>query len=127
VLAASHKITEARAVVTIAAPYDPGHVTGLFQGARRDTRAGRGRGGTGRAAVPHQARIPRRRGRAETRRLSRRLAQGAAVFIRRPTHGRIYNASHIFGAAKHPKSFVSLPAADHLLKQQERRGLLWPT
>src|SRR5208283_1021506 len=31
VLAASHRIPEARAVVVIAAPYDPSHVTGLFK------------------------------------------------------------------------------------------------
>src|SRR5580700_6849570 len=31
VLAASHRISEARAVVTIAAPFDPSHVTGLFK------------------------------------------------------------------------------------------------
>ena len=31
VLAAAHRIAEARAVVTIAAPYDPSHVTGLFK------------------------------------------------------------------------------------------------
>src|SRR5262245_34392354 len=31
VLAAAHRIPEARAVVTIAAPYDPHHVTGLFK------------------------------------------------------------------------------------------------
>jgi putative redox protein len=30
----------------------------------------------------------------------------------------IENASHIFGAAKHPKSFVSLAGADHLLSQK---------
>ncbi len=32
VLAASHRIPEARAVVSIAAPYDPSHVVGLFKG-----------------------------------------------------------------------------------------------
>ena len=31
VLAAAHRIAEARAVVTIGAPYDPAHVTGLFK------------------------------------------------------------------------------------------------
>src|SRR4029077_13807215 len=31
VLVAAHKIPEARAVVTIAAPFDPRHVTGLFK------------------------------------------------------------------------------------------------
>src|SRR5262249_4710481 len=30
----------------------------------------------------------------------------------------IENASHIFGAAKHPKSFVSLAGADHLLSKR---------
>src|ERR1700719_214235 len=32
VLAAAHRIPEARAVVTIAAPFDPAHVAGLFGG-----------------------------------------------------------------------------------------------
>ena len=31
----------------------------------------------------------------------------------------IDNASHIFGAAKHPKSFVSLAGADHLLSKKD--------
>jgi putative redox protein len=31
----------------------------------------------------------------------------------------ISNASHIFVAAKHPKSFVSLDTADHLLTSKE--------
>ena len=35
----------------------------------------------------------------------------------------IDNASHIFGAARHPKSFVSLAGADHLLSRKRRRGL----
>ena len=35
----------------------------------------------------------------------------------------IENASAIFTAAKHPKSFVSLAGADHLLEQAARRGL----
>ena len=39
----------------------------------------------------------------------------------------IENASAIFTAAKHPKSFVSLGGADHLLEQAARRGLRRPT
>jgi putative redox protein len=38
----------------------------------------------------------------------------------------IENASHIFTAAKHPKSFVSLAGADHLLSQKSD-ALMWPT
>src|SRR5262249_3339495 len=39
VLAAAEKIPEARAVATIAAPSDPGHVTGLFKDQVADIRA----------------------------------------------------------------------------------------
>ena len=48
------------------------------------------------------------------------LAQGAAgvpFADRRPVG--IDNASHIFTAAKHPKSFVSLAGADHLLSKKD--------
>ena len=59
VLAASHRIPEARAVVTIAAPYDPSHVVGLFKDqVDDDQNAGRSRSTARRPAVPHQARIP---------------------------------------------------------------------
>ena len=44
VLAAAHRIAEARAVVTIAAPSDPAHVTGLFKEQVGDIRARRGGG-----------------------------------------------------------------------------------
>ena len=56
----------------------PAHVVGLF-GDELDghPRARRGRGHAGRAAVPHQARIPRRRRRAEWMR-HRQSTQGAA-------------------------------------------------
>jgi putative redox protein len=85
VLAASHRIPEARAVVTIAAPYDPGHDV------------------------------------AE-KKLDECLAtlRKALLVFHSPTDELvgIDNASHIFGAAKHPKSFVSLAGADHLLSQK---------
>ena len=41
VLAAAHRIPEARAVVTIAAPFDPAHVIGLFGEQRRKRSATR--------------------------------------------------------------------------------------
>ncbi len=45
VLAAAHRIPEARAVATIAAPFDPAHVIGLFgEGVARDRRQRRRRG-----------------------------------------------------------------------------------
>jgi putative redox protein len=120
VLAASHRIAEARAVVTIAAPYDPSHVAGLFkdqvaaireQGAVNVRLAGR----------PFTIRREFLDDVAE-KKLDACLAdlRKALLVFHSPTDALvgIENASHIFGAAKHPKSFVSLAGADHLLSQK---------
>jgi len=120
VLAASHKIAEARAVVTIAAPYDPSHVTGLFKDQV--------------AAIREQGAVDvQLGGRPFTikreflddvaeKKLDACLAdlRKALLVFHSPTDNLvgIENASHIFGAAKHPKSFVSLAGADHLLSQK---------
>ena len=56
VLAAAHRIAEARAVVTIAAPSDPAHVIGLFgERVARDRATRRGRGHARRPAIPASA------------------------------------------------------------------------
>ena len=66
ILAAAGQIPEAKAVVTIAAPSDPVHVTHLFKDQHRGHSPARPSGGaTRRAAVPHQARIPRRHRRTQ--------------------------------------------------------------
>src|SRR5262245_5375584 len=121
VLAAAGDIPEARAVVTIAAPADPHHVTGLFQehvdhirqhGEREVTLAGR----------PFRIRREFLDDVAEQRLLDRvaKLRKALLVF-HAPTDDLvgIDNASMIFVAAKHPKSFVSLAGADHLLARPE--------
>ena len=56
VLAAAHRIPEARAVVTIGAPYDPAHIVGLFKDHVEKIRE---RGAAGRATFPYQARVSR--------------------------------------------------------------------
>ena len=120
VLAASHKITEARAVVTIAAPYDPGHVTGLFKEHVETIRA-QGEVEVELAGRPFHIKREFLDDVAE-RKLDACLAtlRKALLVFHSPTDDLvgIYNASHIFGAAKHPKSFVSLAGADHLLSQK---------
>jgi putative redox protein len=117
VLAASHRIPEARAVVTIAAPYDPGHVTGLFKEQVETIRA-QGEVEVELAGRPFHIRREFLDDVAE-RKLDACLAtlRKALLVFHSPTDELvgIYNASHIFGAAKHPKSFVSLAGADHLL------------
>jgi putative redox protein len=120
VLAAAHRIPEARAVVTIAAPYDPGHVAGLFKEQVETIRA-QGEVEVELAGRPFHIKREFLDDVAE-RKLDACLAtlRKALLVFHSPTDELvgIYNASHIFGAAKHPKSFVSLAGADHLLSSK---------
>jgi uncharacterized OsmC-like protein/alpha-beta hydrolase superfamily lysophospholipase len=120
VLAAAGEIPEARAVVTIAAPSDPGHVTGLF---REHVDAIRQRGEVEVALAGRPFRISREFVDDVTeQRLTERVAQlrKALLIFHSPTDDTvgIENASAIFTAAKHPKSFISLAGADHLLSRK---------
>jgi uncharacterized OsmC-like protein/alpha/beta superfamily hydrolase len=120
VLAASHRIVEARAVVTIAAPYDPSHVTGLF---KDQVAAIREQGAVDVQLAGRPFTIKREfLDDVAEKKLDACLAdlRKALLVFHSPTDNLvgIENASHIFGAAKHPKSFVSLAGADHLLSQK---------
>jgi putative redox protein len=120
VLAAAGEIAETRAVVTIAAPSDPGHVTGLFQ---KDVAAIREQGEVEVQLAGRPFRIARQflDDVAEQRLLDRvaKLRKALLIF-HSPTDQivGISNATEIFAAAKHPKSFVSLADADHLLSRR---------
>ena len=121
VLAAAADVPEARAVVTIAAPCDPSHVTGLFKD-RLDEIGAKGEVEVALAGRPF--RISRTFvGDIAEQKLAERIAslRRALLIFHSPTDEivGIDNASRIFNAAKHPKSFVSLDGADHLLS---RRG-----
>jgi len=118
-LAAAADVPEARAVVTIAAPSDPAHVTGLFRNQLADIAQ------QGEVEVSLEGRKFRVR-RAflddvAEQNLRARIANlhRALLIFHSPTDNRvgIENASRIFEAAKHPKSFVSLTGADHLLSR----------
>jgi uncharacterized OsmC-like protein/fermentation-respiration switch protein FrsA (DUF1100 family) len=120
VLAAAHRVADARAVVTIAAPSDPTHVTGLF---REDVGKIREQGEVEVSLAGRPFRIKREflDDIAEQRITDRLTALRKALLIfHSPTDDTvgIDNASHIFAAAKHPKSFVSLAGADHLLSKK---------
>jgi uncharacterized OsmC-like protein/alpha/beta superfamily hydrolase len=119
VLAAAHRIAEARAVVTINAPADPAHVAGLLkdqvadiklQGEVEVTLAGR-KFKVRRAFLDDIA----------EQTLTARIGalHKALLIFHSPTDDTvgIDNASHIFLAAKHPKSFISLTGADHLISR----------
>jgi putative redox protein len=120
VLAAAAKVPEARAVVTIAAPSDPAHVVGLFQDRVAELGA-RGEIEVKLAGRPFRIRRSFLDDVAEQQ-LSTRIAdlRKALLIFHSPSDDvvGIDNASRIFLAARHPKSFVSLAGADHLLNRR---------
>jgi putative redox protein len=120
VLAAAHRIPEAKAVATIAAPSDPAHVTGLFKDSIPAIRE-HGEQEVSLAGRPFTIKREFLDDVAEHRLLDavKDLHKPLLIF-HSPTDDTvgIDNATRIFIAAKHPKSFVSLPGADHLLSQK---------
>lgn len=113
-----------RAVATIGAPADPEHVTALFAGGleqiRREGSADVSIGGrpfrVGAALVDD---LQRQDPRANIENLSR-LGRALMIF-HSPVDAivGIDNARAIYGWARHPKSYVSLDRADHLLMNKD--------
>ena len=120
VLAAAGRIPEVRAVATIGAPFDPAHVARLLKDSKAEI------GAKGEAKVELGGR-PMRVSKEFLDELGRQNPAETIGALRKPllvfhsprdTIVDIENASKIFLAAKHPKSFVSLDRADHLLTQK---------
>jgi len=120
VLAAAHRVPEAAAVATIGAPADPSHVMHLLKEKQAEIEA------KGEAEV-HLAGRPFRIKKQflddmATHSGAGNLAKlGKALLIFHAPLDKfvgIENAGLIFQAAKHPKSFVSLDDADHLLSRR---------
>jgi putative redox protein len=120
VLAAATQVPEAAAVVTIAAPSDPAHVTGLFADRIDDIRK-HGKVEVSLAGRPFSIKREFLDDIAEHSLIGHITKLHKALLIMHsPTDDTvgIDNATRIFVAAKHPKSFVSLPGADHLLNDR---------
>jgi len=120
VLAAAAAVPEVRAVVTIGAPSDPAHVTGLF---KDHVAAIREHGEVDVVLAGRSFRIRREflDDVAEQMLADKVKALRASLLIfHSPTDQivGIESASRIFLAARHPKSFVSLADADHLLSRR---------
>jgi uncharacterized OsmC-like protein/alpha-beta hydrolase superfamily lysophospholipase len=118
VLAAAHRVPDARAVVTIAAPFDPAHVKGLLGDHVEEIRE---KGEVEVTLVGRPFRIRRELlDDVAEQNLTHRIANlhKALLVFHSPTDDTvgIDNAIKIFLAAKHPKSFISLSGADHLLR-----------
>ncbi|WP_420550823.1 alpha/beta fold hydrolase [Litorivicinus lipolyticus] len=121
VLAAAHRMPDVSAVVTVGAPFDPGHVSHLIPHAARDEISERGfsevslggrqikvRDGFLESISNHDAEVNIGR------------LRKALLVMHAPNDEivEIDNAARIYAAAKHPKSFVSLDSADHLLSRR---------
>ena len=119
-LAAAGQIPDARAIVTIAAPADPAHVTGFFKDRIEDIREV-GDVEVSLAGRPFHIKREFLDDIAEHG-LMAHVAnlRKALLVMHSPTDDTvgIENATRIFVAARHPKSFVSLDDADHLLSQR---------
>jgi putative redox protein len=121
VLAAAAQLPSVEAIATIAAPATPGHIEHLFSGVRDEME------NTGEAEV----RVGRRRFRIKRQFLDdlehyadaghiRRLKRPLLVF-HSPVDDIVHveEAAKIYRAALHPKSFISLDRADHMLTDRE--------
>jgi fermentation-respiration switch protein FrsA (DUF1100 family) len=120
ILAAAARIPEASAVITIGAPCQPSHVNRLLGASRAEIES------RGEADVPLAGRTFRIRqqfvddlAEHDIRQSIARLGKALLVF-HSPADATvgIANATQIFDAARHPKSFVSLDDADHLLTRR---------
>jgi putative redox protein len=117
VLAAAHQVSEAKAVVTIGAPSDVAHVLHHFQAHLSDIE----RDGVANVTLAGRT-FPISRGLVEDAKgqaIGHHVANlRKALLVMHAPQDQIVGIEHaatIFTEAKHPKSFVSLDSADHLL------------
>jgi len=104
VLAAAQRVPEATAVATIGAPFNPAHVSHLFKEAQAEIEA------KGEAEVVLAGR---------TFTVRKQFLEDLKEQCSAKRIGALRNnAGEIFKAARHPKSFVSLDGADHLLTRR---------
>lgn len=118
VLAAAPDLPSVKAVVTIAAPFEANHVKGLFSDddlrALMDTGEAEVRLG-GRPFTMRRSFVEDLQAHDQRERVA--ALRRALLVLHSPQDDTvgIDNAASIFQAARHPKSFVSLDDADHLL------------
>ncbi len=117
VLQATSRIPATKAVVTIGAPCQPKHVSHLLQSSRSEIEAE----GEARVLLAGRTFTIRKQfldDLAEQRMTETiRNLDAALLVMHSPLDNTvgIENAAHIFQSARHPKSFVTLDQADHLL------------
>lgn len=120
VLAAADKVPEAKAVATIGAPFDPHHVSENFSASIAEIESkGVAEVSLGGRPFTIQKQFLDDIADQNIRDKVANLGKSLAVF-HAPGDAQvgIENAAEIYSAAKHPKSFVTLDDADHLLTRK---------
>lgn len=118
-LAAAHEVPDCAAVATLGAPFDPVHVTRLFAD-HEESLATSGEARVdigGRPFTVRQSLVDDLRQQDPTRVATLRKP----LLVMHAPHDTVVgvdNARQLFEAARHPKSFVSLDTADHLLSDR---------
>ncbi|MCP4336221.1 MAG: OsmC family protein, partial [Gammaproteobacteria bacterium] len=119
-LQAAAQVESAVAVATIGSPSEPSHVARLFSGSE-DTLRDRGEALVDLGGKPF---LMKQQFLDDLDKQDLRTSIGslrkALLIMHAPLDNvvEIDNASELFGVAKHPKSFVSLDSADHLLSHE---------
>lgn len=121
VLSAAGLLPEVKAVATIGAPFDPHHVSHLFEAGIEEIKS------TGQANVTIGGRSFKVKKQflddLETQVIEEKLRNlRKAILVMHSPQDRtveVENARRIYSTAHHPKSFVSLDGADHLLSRKE--------
>jgi putative redox protein len=124
VIRAAEQIPSSVAVCTIAAPAEAAHLTRLFESTKEEVER------TGETEIKLAGRPFKITGQflqdLERTRMRDSIAnlQKALLIFHSPADEivEIENAYQIFEAARHPKSFISLDDADHLLSRREDPG-----
>lgn len=121
VLASAHKMNSIKAVATIGAPADPDHVTHLFDKNLETIKAdGEAEVNIGGRPFKIKNQLIEDLNKAEVRGHLSKI--GKSLLIMHSPQDNIVgieNARLIYEAAMHPKSFVTLDKADHLLTKKE--------
>ncbi|CAM2011491.1 alpha/beta hydrolase family protein [Acanthopleuribacter pedis] len=121
VIRVAKKLESVRAVVTIGAPADPQHVAHLV-GSKEQSIRNAGEAEVHIGGRPFTIRRQFLDDLAQQDTIERIGRLGKALLVcHAPMDNTvgIENAAAIFGAAKHPKSFLSLDQADHLLSKKD--------
>lgn len=121
VLRAAARLQGVRAVATIGAPFEPGHVKKMLRSSQEEIE----RNGKAEVELAGRSFTIKKEFLQDLERHDQPefLAQlrCAKLILHSPTDEivGIENAGHLYEALKHPKSFVSLDGADHLLSSRE--------